>query len=352
MLTDDKEGRTIAFSLILIMGLAASASASQSYILQNRFGTSLEVYPSEGYYIVKQSTPNAHGSGVVPGEQAWFGRGLVSVFAGHRWFRSADMEFMHVRGDETTDGRLQLTGVKNGTASDAFGPFQFVELNWTVPGGEFPIVTAFQLYQDRPALIFAQRFPKGFKGYSNGDWTVPSVAFPQFVSNNWGVPQNLYSWTSGGMWSHRLAWGDAFSNEGSVDPLVASAPNYTTIILSSFANYLTATQQSRPLPVTGQIARGSISCGIEGLVQHLPAGFEHQHILVAGRGIHNTFYASSRLGGVETDGKQLQELSSLERLKKANSGWFWDYQTKMWHVKLDFGDSPNIVAKVFRVSAR
>jgi hypothetical protein len=272
-----------------MMSVAANLTAAQTYVLKNRFGTSLEIHPAEGDYIVKQDTSSAAGSMVLPGEQNWFGRGVVSVFAGHRWFRSADTVLFHVRRNDSADGRLQLVGVKDGRASDLMGAFQFVELSWTVPGAGIPIVTAFELYEDRPALIFVQRFPQGFHDYANGTWTVPSVAFPQFVSNNWGIPQNLYSWTSGGMWAHRLSWGDAFTNQGSVDPLITSAPDYTTVILSSFSDYLSATQQSGPLPVADQIARGSVSCGIEGLVPDLPTGFEHKHIMVVGQGIHSTF---------------------------------------------------------------
>lgn len=282
----------LAYVLFLMVSWVADlpgAETRDSYLLKNRFGTSVEVRPSDGYYIVKQTTSSAAGSMIFPGEQTWFGRGVVSVFAARRWFRSAGVDFFHVRGNDSADGRLQLSGVRDGAASDALGSYQFVELNWTVPGVGIPIVTAFQLYKDRPALVFVQRFPKGFKGYANGDWTVPSVAFPQFLSDNWGIPQNLYSWTSGGMWDHRLTWGDSFSDQGSVDPLVTSAPDYTTLILSSFGNYLVSTQQSGPLPVADQISKGGISCGIEGLVADLPAGFEHQHILVAGHGIHNTF---------------------------------------------------------------
>lgn len=267
----------------------ATGQIRNPYVLKNKFGLAVDIRAAEGYYVVKQTTSSTAGSMVLPGEQTWYGRGVISVFADRRWYRSIDRMMFHVKGNEAADGRLQLSGVKEGDASDVLGAFQFVELDWTVPGIGIPIVTVFQLYKDRPALLFVQRFPKGFPGYANGNWTVPSVAFPQFVSDNWGIPQNLYSWSSGGMWTHRLAWGDPFSNQGSVDPLVTSAPDYTTLILSSFGNYLTSTQQNGPIPQADQISRGGISCGIEELVPDLPAGFEHKHILVTGHGIHNTF---------------------------------------------------------------
>jgi hypothetical protein len=281
--------------MVTLAANLASAQTRDSYLLKNRFGTAVEIHAVEGYYAVTQATSSAAGAGVLPGGQTWYGRGVISVFANHRWFHSADLLMFHVQGNDLTDRRLQLMGVKEGEASDVLGAFQFVELDWTVPGAGISLVTAFQLYKDCPALVFVQRFPNGFPGYANGNWTVPSVAFPQFVSDNWGTPQNLSSWTSGGMWNHRLAWGDAFSNQGSVDPLVTSAPDYTTLILSSLGNYLTSTQQSGPLPLGDKISRGGIRCGIEGLVPDLPAGFEHKHILVAGHGIHNTFAEWGRM---------------------------------------------------------
>jgi hypothetical protein len=65
-----------------------------------------------------------------------------------------------------------------------------------------------------------------------------------------------------------------------------------------------------------------------------------------------TGYLSSRPAGVQTDGRQLQAVSSLDRLKLANSGWFWDYQTSMWHIKLDFSGSPAMVERVFQISTQ
>jgi hypothetical protein len=275
--------------LLLPVTLLAS-EVKPAYTLNNKFGTIVTIKPQEGSYSIAQPAAQAAGAQVPGGEeQSWFGGGLISVFANQRWFRSTDSGFYQVRGDENPDGRLVLAGVKTGSAEDSLGSYDFVDLNWTVPGTQTPIITAFDLYQDRPFLVFVQRFPNGFKKYANGDWTVPSVAFPQFVASSWGIPQNLYSWTSGGMWTHRMAYGDAYSAQGTVDPLVLSEPGYRTVILSSFSNYLVATQQSRPLAPENDISRGSISCGIEGLVQEIPAGFEHKHIMVAGQGIHNTF---------------------------------------------------------------
>ena len=273
----------------LLPAALLASDVRSSYTLSNKFGTVVTIHPQGGDYSVAQPAAQTAGAQVLGEEQSWFGTGLISVFANHRWFRSTDSALYHVRGDESPDGRLVLAGVKTGFSKDSLGSYDFIDLTWTVPGIRTPVITAFDLYQERPFLIFVQRFPNGFKSYASGDWTAPSVAFPQFVSPSWGTPQNLYSWTSGGMWTHKLTYGDAYSAQGTVDPLVLSDPGYRTVILSSFSNYLVSTQQSSPLASENSMSRGAISCGIEGLVQDIPAGFEHKHIMVSSQGILSTF---------------------------------------------------------------
>jgi hypothetical protein len=63
-------------------------------------------------------------------------------------------------------------------------------------------------------------------------------------------------------------------------------------------------------------------------------------------------YSTSRPTDVQTDGRRLQAVSSLDRLKLADSGWVWDYQTLMWHVKLDFSASPAMTERVFQIAVQ
>lgn len=257
---------------------------AEIYQLKNKFGTVVAVDIVGGTYNVEELAPGAAGPEIRDSaERSWFGRGIVSVLLNKKWYRSTT----GLIGN--SDGRLLLSDVKTGASSDRFGSYDFIELQWQVPDGT-PITTSFHLYRDRPYLIFTQGFPAGFKNYASGDWTVPAVVFPQFISSTWGVPENLSSWTSGGMWTHRLSYGDAFTIQGTIEPLVVSDPTYRTLILSPFDHYLVATQQSRPMAVIDDIAKGTIDCGIEGLVNDIPSGFEHSTILVTGQGIHETMY--------------------------------------------------------------
>jgi hypothetical protein len=145
-----------AFFLLLLPATLLASEAKPTYTLNNRFGTIVTINPQDGYYSVAQLTAYAAGAALSPGEeQPWFGRGQISVFANHRWFRSTDSTFYHVRGNENPDGRLVLAGVKAGSAKDLLGSYDFVDVSWTVPGTQTPIITAFDLYQDRPFLLAA-----------------------------------------------------------------------------------------------------------------------------------------------------------------------------------------------------
>jgi len=62
-----------------------------------------------------------------------------------------------------------------------------------------------------------------------------------------------------------------------------------------------------------------------------------------------TGYAGQRPAGVEVGNTELEALSSLDHLKVAKSGWFWDYQTKLWHVKVDFTGAANMQTRVFSI---
>ena len=60
-------------------------------------------------------------------------------------------------------------------------------------------------------------------------------------------------------------------------------------------------------------------------------------------------YSLRRPEGAEVANAALEELSSLDRLKRAKSGWFWDYQTRLWHVKVDFAGAKDMETRVFRI---
>jgi hypothetical protein len=258
--------------------LLLATESSRKYSLQNKFGLSVSVEPSEGRYSVRY-----HG-------QSWFGPGIVSVLVNKRWYRSGDVNFPEAAGYDQPSGRLTLADAKSAFGKDRWGEYGTIDLSWGVPDSDIVLVTEFRLYSEHPFLVFAQKFPKGFKNYASGNWIVSSVAFPQFLTM-FDVRNDLYSWTSGGMFTHRFSYGAASSLGGTVDLLLLADKDYQTAVLSPFANYLVATQQSLPVASRNETNPNklAISCGLEGLVEEIPAGFEHAHLLVVGQGIGKTF---------------------------------------------------------------
>jgi hypothetical protein len=256
------------------------SSVKKRYSLQNKFGVSVSVEPDIGrYYVTYQG-------------ESWFGTGIVSVLAENRWYRSADVKYPDAAAYSQPSRRLILNDVKSSSQNDQFGRFDSLALSWAVPVGGRELVTEFKLYENNPYLVFVQKFPNGFTKYASGNWIIPSVVFPQFIpAFDFGGRKDLYSWTSGGMFTHRFAYGNASSLGGTVDLLLLADTEYKTVILSPFANYLVAAQQCSPVASVDETnpQKEAINCGIEGLVEDVPPGFEHQHLMVVGQGISKTF---------------------------------------------------------------
>jgi hypothetical protein len=225
------------------------------------------------------------------------------------------LDFPEAKVYEQPQERLVLGDLKQTASNDQLGAFDSLEAVWKVPGTSVAVATAFRLYRDAPYLVFTQRFPNGFKNYASGNWIIPSVSFPQFVPT-FDSRNDLYSWASGGMFTHRFAYGNASSLGGTVDLLLLADSKYDTAILSPFANYLVATQQSMPVASQDETnpSKLAISCGIEGLVGEIPTGFQHAHLLVVGKGIGNTFQSWGR-ALLEKAGKKIPSKYEGDTLK-------------------------------------
>lgn len=261
--------------VVLASSLGVAFSEQPDISLSNSSGISVNISPTAGVYSVKYNS------------ELWMGDGFVSVLANGRWYRSANVIYPESKAYKTPDGRLLLENTRTESGTDRLGSFDSVALTWKVPDVGINLVTGFRLYRKKPYLVFFQEFPDGFKNYSSGDWTLPSVSFPDFLPSMGDARNDIYSWVSGGMFSQRFANGDASALAGTVDILLLTDKSFHTVILSPFANYLVATQQSQPVPSRDEVAadKAAISCGIEGLVQDIPPGFEHEHIMVVGDGV-------------------------------------------------------------------
>jgi hypothetical protein len=62
-----------------------------------------------------------------------------------------------------------------------------------------------------------------------------------------------------------------------------------------------------------------------------------------------TGYSAKQPAGVQVGAVTLEERSGLERLKAQKSGWYWDSQTNLWYVKVDFSSATEMQTKTFRL---
>lgn len=311
------KGKLLVYGVIALFCASQVASGQTNgtnhfkdvYSLQNRFGISVSFEPKTGAYAVDYH------------KRSWFGPGIVSILINKRWYRSSSIKFPEAKVYEEPQGKLVLVDLKQTAASDSLGSFDSLEALWKAAGTSVAVAAGFRLYRDAPYLVFTQRFPNGFKNYASGNWTIPSVAFPQFVPT-FDARSDLYSWVSGGMFSHRFGYGNASSLGGTVDLLLLADRDYDTVILSPFANYLVATQQSLPVASEDETnpAKLAITCGIEGLVGEIPSGFQHAHLLVVGKGIGDTFQSWGR-ALLERAGKKIPSKYEGDTLKHLV---YWD----------------------------
>jgi len=63
-----------------------------------------------------------------------------------------------------------------------------------------------------------------------------------------------------------------------------------------------------------------------------------------------TGYSASRPKTVQVGETRLEMVSSLDQLQAATAGWFWDYQSKLWHVKVEFSSVASISTRTFQIS--
>jgi len=253
-------------------------AAEPDITLRNSSGISLSVDRVAGVYSVKYNS------------DLWLGKGSVGVLTNGRWYRSAEVIYPQPGVFKAPDGRLLLENTKTGSDSDRLGSFDYVSLSWRVPSAGIRLITGFRLYHDKPYLVFTQEFPDGFRNYSSGQWTLPSVSFPEFLPSIVDSRRDLHSWISSGLDLQRFATGLGTTVGGTVDLLLLTDSDFHTLVLSPFANYLVATQQNEPVTARDESepAKSAITCGIEGLVENLPPGFKHEHILVVGDGVTKT----------------------------------------------------------------
>jgi hypothetical protein len=118
-------------------------------------------------------------------------------------------------------------------------------------------------YWDRAAVVFT---------VSQATATTNTFAFPNFAAYPTGMSHLAFSGTFAP---------PTFNQLPGESPWAFFDASGNTFVLSAAANFMAAANISGP--------KGELGAGIDARISTLPAGFQHQTVLVAGQGINHTF---------------------------------------------------------------
>ncbi len=164
-----------------------------------------------------------------------------------------------------------LDSVKLNSGADSIGSWQEIAFSY---GSES---SAIRLYDGRAAVLFSTQY---------GEATPNTQGFPHFTS----FPQNLFTFTFGGLWSY------TFNSLNTRSPWLLYDSQSNAFLMSPAANFMTA--------VTHFAGDGAMEAAIDSRIGTLPAGFTHRAILAFGSGINAAF---------ETWGRTLTDLTGKNR---------------------------------------
>jgi len=184
----------------------------------------------------------------------------------------------------TLDGSLKADGPPAAVSGSNYTGF-----TQSFNGGLFAVEWA--LYAGANAIIFTQSFPKGLTGMAvnGGSSKDLATAFPVFAFANsteiaWLTwPETMCTGVTG-LWTPASVKNSGLSSDGGT-PLVLYNKAATTVVLSTLRGFMTGNVGLYPA------VKGGLGSGFNGMVQEVPAGWEHSTILVAGQGINNTVLA-------------------------------------------------------------
>jgi len=193
----------------------------------------------------------------------WFSSGPTGLFENSQWSLN-------------TDGTLDLTYVSPFAGQDQFGVYDGLTLFWTsLQGTTFG--TRFRVYAN--FVIFDQFFPQGANGVDSSSNTKVSTSFPSISATAAKVPNLRYMSFQGNM--AQPYYGVGLSNfTGGIYGGVPTVfyEEYEVAILSPMDNYFVG------FHTVNQADLGSfLTCGIQGMVKEIPAGFVHPTILYYGQ---------------------------------------------------------------------
>ena len=160
-----------------------------------------------------------------------------------------------------------LDNITTNSGNDSLGFWQEIAFSYGFQS------SAIRLYDGRATALFSTQY---------GQASANAGGFPHFTT----YPQNLFTFTFGGLWAY------TFNSLNARSPWLFYDSQSNAFLMSPASNFMTA--------VTQFASDGAMEGAIDSRIKTLPAGFTHRAILAFGQGINTTF---------DTWGKTLTDLS-------------------------------------------
>jgi hypothetical protein len=160
-----------------------------------------------------------------------------------------------------------LDNITTNSGNDSLGSWQEIAFSYGFQN------SAIRLYDGRATVLFSTQYEQ--TGANTG-------GFPHFTT----YPQNLFTFTFGGLWAY------TFNSLNARSPWLFYDEQSNAFLMSPASNFMTA--------VTQFASDGAMEGAIDSRIKTLPEGFTHRAILAFGQGINATF---------DTWGKTLTDLS-------------------------------------------
>jgi len=175
-------------------------------------------------------------------------------------------------------------------------------------------------------IVFEQFFPAGLNLTATGDNTDVITAFPSF-STKTPSPLNYLTYYDKFAVPQIGRFSQPNITAGSIGgvPLVLWDSQLNTVVISPLSNLMTGTQ------VISKSINNALACGIQGMVESIPAGFNQQYIIVGGLGLNSTMFNWGQIFQrrfSHTPVSPLQDITSSKLAYWTDNGAYYYYHTE------------------------
>jgi hypothetical protein len=228
--------------------------------------------------------------------KTWMKSSPAAIHVSNTWYVAASGR------SNPGDRLLKKVSSSSSSGEDKLGSFRSHKISWDAEGTVFE--TSMRMYESIPCLVFAQSFPKGASNLKlpakpvlknpppapegvNGpinDADV-STAYPVFHVPTLGTEFSYLSFHGCMVHQERGRQLDGYhGGTQSGVPLISFNDQLQTIVLSPLNHFANAVQ------LKAEKFGDDLACGLHGLIDTLPEGFNQEYILYAGLGVNQTVF--------------------------------------------------------------